>query len=620
MRIIYTRILAALLLSCGVSAYAQSPAPTPPPQQGQQGATQRQSQVAQANSFDMTEFGVQVRPEPRLIVMMAALDAAGFDPTPAGKAPSAFRALIRKDQQELDQTLRQRMRNFYERNKLPASATPAEQAARYVSLAYALGPAPTFEAPARSEDLPSSVLEVLDFAPLLQEFYRKSGIEERLPAYLNAYNAEGDRMRRPTAEMVRFVLSYLHTRPTTVSLERVLVKNPSADKKKQGQRVYEEREHDRRFFIVPDLLAVPGAINFRIIADDYYAIIPPGTDPSSSELRRGYLQYVIDPLVIRYNRDIAARRDALRQLMDEAAKKTGRSSSPDVFLMVARSLVAAADARLDETTRLEALGREMRAQTEQVKDAAGRAALVKQSQERQAAIKDEAIAQLADAYESGAVLAFYFADQFRGLESSGFDLSNFLADMIASIDTARELRRPEEYAAARARAVEARKARLAQRDAARQAYEEAAAANDARNAPLVKRLVEVEEMLRLRNYEQAESALRELMREFPREPRIFFALGQTASLSAREAIDEDVQSERLNRALAHYRDAIASASDETDRALVQRAHEAMGRILAFLDRPAEAVKEFDAAIQLGDIKGGAYQDALAGKSKLAQKQ
>jgi hypothetical protein len=46
----------------------------------------------------------------------------------------------------------------------------------------------------------------------------------------------------------------------------------------------------------------------------------------------------------------------------------------------------------------------------------------------------------------------------------------------------------------------------------------------------------------------------------------------------------------------------------------------MGRILAFLDRPAEAVKEFDAAIQLGDIKGGAYQDALAGKSKLAQKQ
>jgi hypothetical protein len=46
----------------------------------------------------------------------------------------------------------------------------------------------------------------------------------------------------------------------------------------------------------------------------------------------------------------------------------------------------------------------------------------------------------------------------------------------------------------------------------------------------------------------------------------------------------------------------------------------MGRILAFLDRPAEAVKEFDAAIQLGDIKGGAYQDALDGKSKLAQPQ
>jgi hypothetical protein len=44
----------------------------------------------------------------------------------------------------------------------------------------------------------------------------------------------------------------------------------------------------------------------------------------------------------------------------------------------------------------------------------------------------------------------------------------------------------------------------------------------------------------------------------------------------------------------------------------------MGRILAFLDRRDEAMKEFDAAIKIGNVNGGAYQNALEGKKKLAQ--
>lgn len=613
----------------GGAAYSQNgQTRQPPPRPASSASTtttttaqpaQAARQQPQSSIFDLTEYGVEIRPEPRLIIMMAALDAAGLDPTPEGKAPSFFRAQVRKDQADLDPALRQRLRAFYERNRLPASASPAEQAARYVSLAYALGLPPGLDQPARSEELPTSVLEVLDFTPLLQEFYRKSGMEERLPAYIKSYQAEGDTLRRPTTEMVRQVLSYLHTRPTTIAVERVQVKNPSTSKKKEGQKLYTTRERERHFYIVPDLLAVPGTINFRVIADDYYAIAPPGTDPSASELRRAYLQYVIDPLVVRYNREIAARREPLRQLMDEAAKRTGQAASPDIFLTVSRSLVAAADARLDETTKLDALGRETQSGLARTKDAVARAALVKATKEKQSAITDDTAAQLAEAYENGAVLAFYFAEQLRGLEASGFDITNFFTDMISSFDPAREARRPAEYAEARARAVAARKARLAQRSALNVSgpSEETEGAATGHN-PLVKRLVEVDEMLRLKNYAAAEARLRELMKEFPREPRIFFALGQTASLSARDAIDEDVQSERLNRALAHYRDAVSFASEETDLALVSRSHEAMGRILAFLDHPAEALKEFDAAIHLGDVKGGAYQDALAGKNRLAQ--
>jgi hypothetical protein len=592
-------------------AQQQKPAQQPATQQP---ATQQQQPVQQrpATPFEISEYGVDFRADPRLIVVMAALEAAGFNPLPAGGAPSTFRAKLRKDLANLDPDLRQRLQTFYDRNKLPAPATAADQAARYVSLALALGPPPSLEPPPRSDDLPSGLLEVLDFAPLVQEFYRRSGIDEQLVNYTRAYQAEGDRLRAPTTEMVRSLLTYLHTRPLTSSQERVEVKNPN--NKKTNEKRYTFRQKERRFFILPDLLAPRGAINFRIIGDDYYAIVPEGTDPSSSELRRAYLQYVIDALMLRFNKEIAERREPIKQLMSERQKVTGADSSPDVFLTVSRSLVAAADARYDEVRRSELLSRDARAKLSAAKTEAERQAIGKSALADLSAIQDETVARLADEYEKGAVLSFFFADQLKGIESAGFDLANFFPDMIASFDPARELKRPAEYAEARQRALAAREARAAARKAASEVVTE----NNPRDAALVRDLASIEDTLRNKDYNDAETRLRELLKEYPREPRIFFALGQTASLAAMDATDEQVQVERLNRALGHYRMAIAASSPETDKAILSRAHESMGRINAFLDNTAEAVKAFDEAIKIGNVPNGAYREALEGKKKLTQ--
>jgi hypothetical protein len=566
--------------------------------------------------FNLAEYGVAVQPDSRLIVVMAALDAAGFDPTPAGKQPSFFRTQMRKDLAGLDPSLRERMRIFYERTKLPAPASRADEAARYVSLAYTLGPAPGFDSPVRSDDLPSAVLEVLDFAPLVREFYRKSGIEERLPSYLRAYQAEGDRLRQPTSEMVHTVLSYLHTQPLLITTERVPIKSPG--KKKSGVDTYSVREHERHFYVVPDLLAAPGAINFRIIVDDYYAVIPEGTNPAASELRRAYSQYVIDPVVRRNNREIAARREQIKQLLDERLK-AGASVSPDVFLTVSRSLVAATEARLQEKARLAALQENLRRRLAVAKDDAGRAVITQDSQTARAAISDETIAELAEDYEKGAVLAFFFADQLRDLDTAGFGFADFFADMITSFDPARESRRPAEYSAVVIRAAAARKAhpRYSQWLTNPGAIETADATEPA-NPALIKGLTEVEQLRQSKNYEAAEARLKLLQQEFPGDARVLFTMGQTASLWARDSTDDDLQSQRLNRALAHYRLAVAAALPDSDRALLSHAHEAMGRILAFMDNDAEALKEFDAAISLGDFPGGAYKDAVEGKRKLSQ--
>jgi hypothetical protein len=604
---------ACLVLILGIfagSAQAQpkaSPSPSPAP---------TSSQTQPGAQFELSEYGVSLHPDARLIIVMAALDAAGFDPTPPGKEHSAFRALVRKDQANLDAGLRERLKAFFERGKLPAPATAADQAARYVSLAYALGAPPMLDAPDRSEDLPGGVLEVLDFAPLVREFYQKSGIDEHLVSYMRAYQAEGDRMRQPAAEMVRAVLSYLHTRPILTTSERVRVKSP--DKKKSGTITYTTREHERRFYIVPDLMAAQGVINLRVIADDYYAIVPEGTDPASSELRRGYLQYVLDPLVLKFNKEVAAQRVPVKQLID-ARTKDGGTVSPDVFVVVARSLVAAADARLEESLRLTAVTRLQRGRLEQAKDDISRQTIAREAVAARAAIADEAIARLAEDYERGAVLDFFFADQLRNVQESGFDVANFFAEMITGFDPAREGKRLTEVSTTRERANAARKAHpryslwlvdpgAPERDVV----------DNSRTSALVKSLTEVEKLLQTRSYEAAESRLKSLLQEYPGDPRLFFTLGQTASLWARDTTDDELQSQRLNRALANYGFAVQAASPETDRALLSRAHEAMGRILAFLDQKAEALKEFEAAIKIGEVNGGAYRDALEGKRKLAQ--
>ncbi|MFN2531670.1 MAG: hypothetical protein ABR555_10260 [Pyrinomonadaceae bacterium] len=590
-----------ILLSLATSTFPRTPGAAP------------QVQQRQPTAFNLGEYGVDLQTDQRLIIVMAALEAAGFEAVPNGRQPSVFRTQLRKDLTNMDPDLRTRLKAFFDRNKLPAPATAADQASRYVSLALALTPPPGLDAPERSDDLPKGLLEVLDFAPLVKEFYRRSGIDENLTSYVRAYQSEGDRLRPPATEMVRSLLTYLHTRPLTVSSERVEVKTP-ASKKNKNEKAYTFREHERRFLIIPDLLAPTGTINFRIIGDDYFAIVPEGTDPKSSELRRAYLQYVIDPLVLRFNQNVAARRDQIKQLITER-QKAGTEVTPDVFLVVSRSLVAAADARYEENRRLEIVARDTRMRLAAAKDDLSRAGIAKEAQSTINAIHDETIARLADEYESGSVLAFFFADQLKSIESSGFDIANFFPDMIASFDPAREIRRPVEYAEARQRAVAARHARLAARQAEADlpAYSEGEAA---RVATLVKELSAVEDTLRMKDYNNAELKLKALLQEFPREPRIFFALGQAASLAASDATDEQVQADRLNRALSNYRLAIDAASPETDKAILSRAHESMGRINAFLENKNEAMREFDEAIKVGDVRGGAYKEAIEGKRKL----
>src|SRR5438132_12840261 len=91
-------ILIALLAT---NALAQT---NPPASRAQVPGPQSQS----AAQFELSEYGVSMQRDTRLIIMMAALEATGFAPTPAGNEPSAFRLPMRKDLATLDPDLPER--------------------------------------------------------------------------------------------------------------------------------------------------------------------------------------------------------------------------------------------------------------------------------------------------------------------------------------------------------------------------------------------------------------------------------------------------------------------------------------------------------------------------------
>src|SRR5436190_6834689 len=137
--------------------------------------------------FDLSNYGVRIEPDKRLMVVLATLEmastksAGGTDEklinTALSEKGSKFREQLLKDNAALPADLRFKISSFVAQyKKRNPKATDAEIVAPFISMAYTLTPAPELADPIITNDLPGTVLDVLDFAPLVREFYRRSVI------------------------------------------------------------------------------------------------------------------------------------------------------------------------------------------------------------------------------------------------------------------------------------------------------------------------------------------------------------------------------------------------------------------------------------------------------------
>ena len=567
--------------------------------------------------FDLSNYGVRIEPDKRLIMVLATLEMAtarnadGKDEkvinTPLSEKNLRFREQLLADNVGLNEDLRRRIATFvtqYKKRHLKSS--DAETISPFISMAYTLTPVPELADPVITSDLPGSLLDVLDFAPLVREFYRRGTISSKLDDYVKDYRNDADGILRTSArEMVSELLDYLHTRPRLIFTERVKVETKQDKSKKGTLQKMEVRERERRFYLVPERLAARNNVNFLNIRDDYYVIVPPDTDLSFSEARRAFLQFVIDPLVLSNSKEITAVRDWVKPQLDER-RKTDPNVSPDVFLSVTRSLVAAVDVRQSENLRSRIATEQAREKIARLKTDDEKKKLSADLEKFKQSLADEAALQLFEDYEKGSVLSFYFAEQLKGIEDSGFDIASSLREMIASFDAAKETNRVAGTAEARKRALTARE------DRRKNPETRTAGAEN----PVTSSLIEIQKLIDAKDYAKAASDLKQLQAKNPREPRIHYTVGRVAALSAVGVEDDDLLARQLLDAKTAYENVLRTATPTTDKPLLSLTYVALARIYEHFNNNSYAVKLYDEAIKIDDVPGGGFREAMAAKQRL----
>ncbi len=591
-------LLFTLLAVLALGATAQTPAP----------------------GFDLSNYGVRIEPDKRLIVVLATLEMAQTTNesgqtvklinTPLSANGVKFRERLLADTADLPNDLRSKITNFLiQHKKRHSKATDAEVVSPFISMAYTLSAAPELADPVVTSDLPGSLLDVLDFAPLVREFYRRSGISARLDDYVKTYRTDADGILRASArDMVSDLLDYLHTKPELFYSEKIKIETGRSKSNKAVLQKIEVRDHERRFIIVPEMLSPVGNVNFLNIKDDYFVVLPPDKDLSYSEVRRAFLQFVVDPLVLKNSKEILGIKDAIKVLLDER-RKVDPSISPDVFLTVSRSLIAAIDARQEEYVKSSIALDQARRKIGMVKSDAERLEISTELNKFKSALADETALRLSVDYEKGAVLAFYFAEQLEGTEDSGFDIASSMREMLATFDPAKETDRLAQNADARKRALAAHASRKTKPETSVLAEN-----------PVTTRLLEIQKLINAKNFAKANADLKQLLTEEPDDVRIYYNLGRVASLSAEQITDPDAQAARLVDAQTFYGNALRKATPKTDPALLSLTYVAIARLYEFFNQNGMAMQAYDRAIQFGDVKDGAFREAMSGKQRLLKDQ
>jgi tetratricopeptide (TPR) repeat protein len=330
-----------------------------------------------------------------LFSVLAAINSCGYDQELGSSDP--LRLQIRKEVEEAAnsseaaQQARNQLCRFYRDHQ---QADNSRDLAQYVSLALYLGDPPNFSPVIKEADLPPDAAYVLGLVPLLQTYYRATGLQRIWEKHHAEYEALVERFHEPVADIIQRTDFYLK-----LPLSGYL---------------------GRRFAVFIEPMGAPGQVNARNYGADYFLVLSSARgDLKLDSIRHTYLHYVLDPLSMKRGTSFK-RLEPIATAV--ATAPIDESYKRDISLLVTESLIKAIEARLlkanvrvprnDKAAR-EALERERRAKSEQ-------------------------------AVTEGFVLTRYFYDALIVFEPDPVGLKDIYGDWLYGIDVDKEKKRAAE--------------------------------------------------------------------------------------------------------------------------------------------------------------------------------
>ena len=550
-----------------------------------------------------SEANVRISPDVRTFVVMAALNIAGFDYESGGQPLSPARVELRKDLAKLDPAVKEKLASFYQAHRRPG-VDETSDAARYAALSLLMTEPPGFTVYQSSDrPLPADLQTLVDFVPLVREFYIKSGIRELVPKYMGVGEAYATALRGPVGNVIYDVLDYFHTKPETVINMRPLVVKTGEVEGKTEKTTVVARTRTRQVFVIPDPLAARDTaivrgdilnqkedILARRVGDDYIVIIGPARSPSADSVRQAIIRFVIDPMVERHLKTSLEFKDPIAKLV-AGVPTASKEYTNSVYLVIRESLAQATDARLRRINSIASRGTYS---------------------------EDNAVFDLAQAYLRGAVLSFHFYESLSGFEKVGIGIEDFFDHMVANAKFDREAARAKEFEPVVARVSASRT------KSSRPNSDSEGAAAEAVIGAMGAKVLKSDDLIRQKKFGEARAILDEVLAVEPNNARALYGMAQvvTQMASAAEldpkAEENDriqMQHDRLERAIKLYRRAIENASKNSERWLIQWSHVSLGRVFDFQEFRADALSEYEKAIAMGDVPNGAYKEALEGKQR-----
>ena len=255
---------------------------------------------------------VSAEASPQLFATMCALLAAGFEADKVSTDSDPALVQLRLQLLELHGPATDALRKYYRDHLLADSGATMS---RYLTFALAAGPPPKFAVSLTREELPPELLSLDGFSGILANFYQEAQIEKLWRRMQPGYERDVLLLREPLGRIVLTETGYL----------RELV-----------------RPGVRTFTAYAEPL-VGGHTHFRNIGNQYAIVVDPTLD-SFDAIRHAFLHFLIDPLPIRYQQQVAADLPLLR--IGAAAPRVPPEFRDDFSAFFTECVVRAVELRL----------------------------------------------------------------------------------------------------------------------------------------------------------------------------------------------------------------------------------------------------------------------------------